>query len=100
MIELNKIYNEDCRETMRRMPDGFVDCVICSPPYYQLRRYEGVPDMVWGGDKNHEHDFDMEERRVRGGTTKSEFISAVIFTDIKVTDGFCGCGAWKGQLGL
>lgn len=32
-IELNKIYNEDCLETMRRMPDNFVDCVITSPPY-------------------------------------------------------------------
>jgi len=33
MIELNKIYNEDCRETMKRMPDGFVDLVVTSPPY-------------------------------------------------------------------
>ncbi len=40
MIELNKIYNENCLETMRKMPDGFVDCVITSPPYWQLRDYE------------------------------------------------------------
>lgn len=32
-IELNTIYNEDCLETMRRMPDGFVDCVVTDPPY-------------------------------------------------------------------
>lgn len=32
-MELNKIYNEDCLETMKRMPDNFVDCVITSPPY-------------------------------------------------------------------
>ena len=29
MIELNKIYNEDCLEGMKRIPDGSVDCIIC-----------------------------------------------------------------------
>ena len=33
MIELNKIYNEDCRETMSRMPDCFVDSIVTDPPY-------------------------------------------------------------------
>lgn len=33
MIELNKIYNEDCLETMKRMPDNFVDLTVTSPPY-------------------------------------------------------------------
>ena len=33
MIELNKIYNEDCLEGMKRIPDGSVHCVITSPPY-------------------------------------------------------------------
>lgn len=32
-IELNTIYNEDCLETMKRMSDGFVDCIITDPPY-------------------------------------------------------------------
>lgn len=33
MIELNKIYNEDCLEGMKRIPDGSVDCIICDLPY-------------------------------------------------------------------
>ena len=33
MIELNKIYNEDCMETMSRMPDNFVDLVLTDPPF-------------------------------------------------------------------
>tara|TARA_R100000306_G_scaffold62025_1_gene66662 strand:- start:1206 stop:1928 length:723 start_codon:yes stop_codon:yes gene_type:complete len=33
MIELNKIHNEDCLETMAKMPDNFVDYTITSPPY-------------------------------------------------------------------
>lgn len=38
-IKLNTIYTEDCRETMRRMPDNFVNCVVTSPPYWGLRDY-------------------------------------------------------------
>jgi len=33
MIELNKIYCEDCLETMSRMPDNFVDSIVTDPPY-------------------------------------------------------------------
>lgn len=33
MIELNKIYNEDCIETLKNMEDKSVDLVITSPPY-------------------------------------------------------------------
>lgn len=40
-IELNKIYNEDCLETMKRMPDKSVDLVVTSPPYDNLRDYKG-----------------------------------------------------------
>ena len=32
-MELNKIYNEDCLEGMKRIPDGSVDCIICDLPY-------------------------------------------------------------------
>jgi len=33
MIELNKIYCEDCLETLKRIPDNFVDSIITDPPY-------------------------------------------------------------------
>jgi len=45
MIELNKIYCEDCLVTMSRMPDNFIDCCVTSPPYYGLRDY-GHPDQI------------------------------------------------------
>ena len=32
-IEVNKIYNEDCLEGMKRIHDGSVDCIICDLPY-------------------------------------------------------------------
>ena len=33
MLEINKIYNEDCLDGMKRIPDGSVDLIITSPPY-------------------------------------------------------------------
>ncbi len=33
MIELNTIYNEDCLETMKRIPDGTIDLILTDPPY-------------------------------------------------------------------
>ncbi|WP_318124225.1 hypothetical protein, partial [Vibrio sp. 2033] len=41
MIEFSKIYNENCIETMRRMPADFLDMTITSPPYDDLREYNG-----------------------------------------------------------
>jgi site-specific DNA-methyltransferase (adenine-specific) len=40
-MELNKIYNESNLETMARMPDGFIDLTVTSPPYDNLREYKG-----------------------------------------------------------
>jgi len=40
MIKENKIYNEDCLDTMAKMPDNFVDLIITSPPYDNLRIYK------------------------------------------------------------
>jgi site-specific DNA-methyltransferase (adenine-specific) len=41
MIEINKIYNENCLETMARMQDEFIDLTVTSPPYDNLRDYNG-----------------------------------------------------------
>lgn len=38
---INKIYNENCLDTMARMSDGFVDLTVTSPPYDNLRVYNG-----------------------------------------------------------
>ena len=46
-IELNKIYNENCIETMNRMPDNFIDLTVTSPPYDNLRTYNNNIDQNW-----------------------------------------------------
>ena len=40
-MKVNKIYNENCLETMARMQDGFIDLTVTSPPYDNLRDYNG-----------------------------------------------------------
>ena len=40
-MEIDNIYNEDCIETMKRMPDNFIDLTVTSPPYDNLRTYNG-----------------------------------------------------------
>jgi len=40
-MEVNKIYNENCLNTMARMSNCFVDLVVTSPPYDGLRIYNG-----------------------------------------------------------
>ena len=46
MMELDKIYCEPCIETLRRMEDNSVDCVITSPPYFNLRCYTDDPREI------------------------------------------------------
>lgn len=38
---MNKIYNENCLDTMAKMTDGFIDLTVTSPPYDNLRQYNG-----------------------------------------------------------
>jgi len=41
MMEINKIWNENCLDTMAKMPDNFIDLTVTSPPYDNLRDYKG-----------------------------------------------------------
>ena len=45
MIELDKIYNEDCLEGMKRIDDESIDCIICDLPYEVLN--DKNPDAKW-----------------------------------------------------
>lgn len=47
MIEINRFYIENCLDTMARMPNEFIDLTVTSPPYDNLRDYNG-------------YDFDFE----------------------------------------
>lgn len=40
-MEINKIYNMDCVEGLRRLKNCSVDLTVTSPPYDDLRKYKG-----------------------------------------------------------
>jgi len=40
-MKTNYLYNENCLDTMARMEDNFIDLTITSPPYDNLRKYNG-----------------------------------------------------------
>jgi len=46
-LEINKVYNENCVETMKRMPDNYIDLVVTSPPYDHIRDYETGIGLEW-----------------------------------------------------
>ena len=58
-MEINKFYNEDCLETMSKMGDVKVDCVITSPPYNMTKRKGGYADKQSRYDKY--NDWKSEE---------------------------------------
>lgn len=41
MLEIDKIHNIDCVEGMKLLPDNCIDLTVTSPPYDNLRKYNG-----------------------------------------------------------
>lgn len=44
-MQINRIYNENCLETMKKMEDNSIDLVVTSPPYYNAREYVEYKDV-------------------------------------------------------
>lgn len=44
MIELNTIYNEDCINFMKKLPNESIDLIIADPPYFEIC---GEFDFIW-----------------------------------------------------
>lgn len=89
MTELRKIHNEHCLETMARMPDSFLDMTITSPPYDDLRDYNGYHFPV---EEIAEKLFEktrtggvviwvVGDRTVKGSESLSSFQHAFAFRD-------------------
>lgn len=41
MFDLNSVYHIDCIDGMRQLPNGYIDLTVTSPPYDDLRQYNG-----------------------------------------------------------
>ena len=59
MIELNKIYCEDCLVTLSRIEDNSVDLIITSPPYNKnAYAIGGRPDKSWAALRGRQIPYD------------------------------------------
>lgn len=100
----NQILLGDTRQELKKIPDGCIDLVFTSPPYYRARNY-GTEYQVWGGDPSCQHEFGDEiTQHLRGdssnanvGNNKEDYGGKLK----KIGLGqFCRkCNAWLGELG-
>ena len=81
MIELNKIYNEDCLEGMKRIPDGSVDMILCDLPY-------GTTNNAWDEVIPFEALWEQYERVVKDNgaivlTASQPFTSKLVISKLE-----------------
>lgn len=82
------------------LKDECVHTIITSPPYWGLRKYSGLPPLIFGGGPKCEHDFNLELRSgMSGGPSKKQESNKGSWFRT-TTQGFCACGAWLGDFGL
>ena len=82
MIELNKIYNEDCLEGMKRIPDGSIDMILCDLPY-------GTTACSWDVVIPLEPLWEQYNRVIKGNgaivlTASQPFTSALVMSNIEM----------------
>lgn len=88
-MELGVIYHESCVETLHRMPDEFIDMTITSPPYDDLREYNGyhfpleeIAELLFHKTKGGGLViWVVADRTVNGGETLSSFRHAFAFKE-------------------
>jgi len=70
MSELDRIDAVDALSGLRALPDGCIDCVLTSPPYWGARD-DGVAPVRWG--EAIERYADLARRRLAGvGNSESQ----------------------------
>lgn len=89
-MEINKIYNESNLDTMKRMPNEFVHLTVTSPPYDDLRNYNGYSFPFeeianelfrvtkWGGVVV----WIVGDATINGGESGTSFKQALFFQSI------------------
>jgi site-specific DNA-methyltransferase (adenine-specific) len=89
-METSRIYNECNLETMARMPDEFVDMTLTSPPYDDLRVYNGyhfqyeatVPELYRVTKQGGVVVWIVGDATVDGSETGSSFRQALFFKEV------------------
>ena len=62
-MELNKIYNENCMETLSKMDDNSIDLIVTSPPYNKgyYANKNAKQSAVWNGLNGRKIGYDIYE---------------------------------------
>jgi site-specific DNA-methyltransferase (adenine-specific) len=89
-MKTNKIYNENCLDTMAAMPDNYLDLTVTSPPYDNLRSYNGYSfDFEAVASELYRVTKDggvvvwiVNDASVNGSETGSSFLQALYFKSI------------------
>ena len=79
---INQIFNEDCLEWMKRIPDGSIDCVITDPPFWTTAcKWDTVIDLdrMWGQLKRI-----IKPNGVIALTASQPFTSALVMSNPKM----------------
>ena len=90
MIEINKIYNENCLETMVNMPDNFIDLTVTSPPYDDQRKYNGycfdfenvAKELFRVTKRGGVVVWNVNDKRINGSKNLTSFKQAIKFNEI------------------
>jgi len=90
MLETNKIYNVDCLDGMKQLDDNSIDLTVTSPPYNNLRTYQG---FSWNYKETAKQLYRVTKKggvvvwvvgdaTVNGSETGTSFKQALYFKDI------------------
>lgn len=66
-LELDKIYNEDCLEGMKRIPDKSIDLIVTDPPYEFVGNNEKYGGRGAFGSVGRKYHSDLENAGIIGG---------------------------------
>lgn len=104
---------------LAELDDNSVQCIVTSPPYYGLRKYEGAQDVEWpaveyapvpglspiriaGCEPECEHEWEKQPSRKPGQVEQTKWKSASAAGDgqTQAMGAYCSkCGGWRGGLG-
>jgi DNA modification methylase len=90
MLDLDVIYNEDCIVGLSKLPDGCIDLTVTSPPYDNLRKYngytfdfEGIAKQLYRVTKpGGVVVWVVGDATVNGSETGASFSQALYFKDV------------------
>ncbi len=103
----NQIFHGDALTIMRLWPDGCVNMIFTSPPYFPAFRDYDVPPIILGGDPACQHEWqDLMPLKHSSpgdvpvpGSIQSQRPNDKVNRVVKGSEWCAKCEAWRGQFG-